>query len=109
MNTVHILSGAMKLDMQLNNSSQQIKGSSSRKGKKTEHMPVDSCIGYEEMLSYHECSWQIKKKNLISEGAIYEKNIEKKHVRQVTSINGAGTIWAQTRGIHITALALYSH
>lgn len=55
-NTVHILSGGMKLDLQLNNSSQQITMSSCRKGKKTEHMLVDSCIGYKEMLSYHKCS-----------------------------------------------------
>lgn len=55
-NIVHILSGGMKLDLQLNNSSQQITRGSSRIGKKTEHMLVDSCIGYKEMLSYHECS-----------------------------------------------------
>lgn len=68
---VNILSGGMKSDLQLNNSSQQITRGSSRKGKKTEHMLVDSWIGYKEMLSYHECSWQIKKKNIISKGAIH--------------------------------------
>lgn len=49
--TVHILSNGMKLDMKLNNSSRQITRGSSRKGKKTEHMLVDSYTGCEEMLS----------------------------------------------------------
>lgn len=104
-----IIAGKIKLDLQLNNVSQQITRGSSRKGKKTEHMLVDSCIGYKEMLLHQECSWQIKKnEKAISIGAIYDKR-EKRHVQQVTGINGAGTIWAQMRGIHIAALPFYLH
>lgn len=52
----HILSGGTKLDVYLHNSSQQITRSSCTKGKKTEHMLVDSCIGYKETPPYHKCS-----------------------------------------------------
>ena len=51
-NMVHILSSGVKLDLQRSNSSRQITRDSSRKGKKREHMLVDSCIGCKEMLSY---------------------------------------------------------
>lgn len=58
----------MKLDSRLN-SSQQISVDSFRKGKKNEHMLLDSCIGHKEILSRHKCSWQIK--TVISIDAIY--------------------------------------
>lgn len=30
-------------------------------------------------------------------------------MQQVTGINGAGTIWAQMRGIHVAAFGFYLH
>lgn len=55
-NAAHISSVGMKLDGQLNNSSQQITVVSFRKGKKEEHMLFDSCIGHKESQSHHKCS-----------------------------------------------------